>query len=285
MKASYRAKALTLACALCLGITVSGCGAVADSGPQVLEGESSSLPDTTTQSAETTKAETTAAQTTASQTAAGTKPSETAPPATAAATAAATAPASGTAASAASPSENYDSNSYYDVVDRAIIPNSLGGVYIIHKVLAKQNVTVEGDYIAYDSSGSVLEKESDTITLTAGETNYFEYMFDNDVSANQYDVRALAQEDSFLTGTRDAVEMVDYSLQDDELYITVKQVAEDLSTFGLVKVLLYKGGKITGAEENFISSAEFLTGVGTTDVLTFWVYGEDFDTIEFIYEP
>lgn len=285
MKASYRAKALTLACALCLGITVSGCGATEDSGPQVLEGESSSLPDTTTQSAETTKAETTAAQTTTSQTAAETKPSETAPSATAAATAAATAPASGTAASAASPSESYDSNSYFDLVERAVIPNSYGGVYVIDKVLAKQDVTVEGVYTAYDNAGGVVARETDTIALTAGKTNYFRYMFDSDITGNKHEIRGLAKEDSFLTGTRNAVEMVNYNTNDDHLYITVKQLIEEIDGFGKVKVLLYKGGKIVGSEETYLSNAEFLTGVGTTDVLTIWVYGEDFDSIEFIYEP
>lgn len=89
-----------------------------------------------------------------------------------------------------------------------------------------------------------------------------------------------------MVGERNAVEMVQYDISGDSLYVTLQQTGDSLGAFAQFKLLLYKGDTIVDTEENFFKiSAQNLNGKGSTDVAEIWVYGVDFDRVEYVYEP
>ena len=180
----------------------------------------------------------------------------------------------------------YEHNEYYDIVETSSFQNSIGTTIVIHKVLAKKNVSVSATLLAYASDGSVLGKSSDDIVLTAGQNNFFRYSFDGDVSSAQIQANAQAKNDSFMTGERNAVEMVQYNMSGDDLYVTFEQTGDELGSFAKFKLLFYKGDQIVDTEDGYFNIyAENLNGKGSTDVASIWVYGTDFDRIEYVYEP
>lgn len=180
----------------------------------------------------------------------------------------------------------YDHNEYYDVVEEASFRNSIGYTTVIHKVLAKKNISVSGTVIAYGSDGSVIGKSSDSIVLTEGQYNYFSYSFENDVSSAKFSLSAQPKNDSFMTGERNAVEMVQYNKSGDDLYITFRQTGDSLEMFAKFKLLLYKGDTLVDTEEGYFNTyAKNLNGKDTTDVASVWVFGKDFDRVEYIFEP
>ena len=189
------------------------------------------------------------------------------------------------------PAENkaentYEHNEYYDIVETSSFQNSIGTTIVIHKVLAKKNVSVSATLLAYASDGSVIGKSSDDITLTEGKYNFFRYSFDGDVSSAQIQANAQAKNDSFMTGERNAVEMVQYNMSGDDLYVTFEQTGDELGSFAKFKLLFYKGDRIVDTEDGYFNIyAENLNGKGSTDVASIWVYGTDFDRIEYVYEP
>ena len=188
---------------------------------------------------------------------------------------------------AAEKTENtYEHNEYYDIVETSSFQNSIGTTIVIHKVLAKKNVSVSATLLAYASDGSVIGKSSDDITLTEGKYNFFRYSFDGDVSSAQIQANAQAKKDSFITGERNAVEMVQYNMSGDDLYVTFEQTGDELGSFAKFKLLFYKGDRIVDTEDGYFNIyAENLNGKGSTDVASIWVYGTDFDRIEYVYEP
>ncbi len=180
----------------------------------------------------------------------------------------------------------YEHNEYYDIVETSSFQNSIGTTIVIHKVLAKKNVSVSATLLAYASDGSVIGKSSDDITLTEGKYNFFRYSFDGDVSSAQIQANAQAKNDSFMTGERNAVEMVQYNMSGDDLYVTFEQTGDELGSFAKFKLLFYKGDQIVDTEDGYFNIyAENLNGKGSTDVASIWVYGTDFDRIEYVYEP
>lgn len=189
------------------------------------------------------------------------------------------------------PAENkaentYEHNEYYDIVETSSFQNSIGTTIVIHKVLAKKNVSVSATLLAYASDGSVIGKSSDDITLTEGKYNFFRYSFDGDVSSANIQANAQAKKDSFMTGERNAVEMVQYNMSGDDLYVTFEQTGDELGSFAKFKLLFYKGDQIVDTEDGYFNIyAENLNGKGSTDVASIWVYGTDFDRIEYVYEP
>lgn len=184
------------------------------------------------------------------------------------------------------PQNTYEHNEYYDVIETANFKDSIGYSHVIHKVLAKKNVSISATVIAYDANGSVIGKSSDDIVLTEGKTNYFEYGFEADVSGASFQLSAQAQSDSFMTGQRNGVEMVDYNLSGDDLYITFKQTVDELSHFAKFKLLFYNGDQIVDTEYSYFStSAKNLNGKDSTDVASIWVFGKTFDRFEYIFEP
>ena len=189
------------------------------------------------------------------------------------------------------PAENkaentYEHNEYYDIVETSSFQNSIGTTIVIHKVLAKKNVSVSATLLAYASDGSVLGKSSDDIVLTAGQNNFFRYSFDGDVSSAKIQANAQAKNDSFMTGERNAVEMLQYNMSGDDLYVTFEQTGDELGSFAKFKLLFYKGDQIVDTEDGYFSTyAENLNGNGATDVAKIWAYGTDYDRIEYIFEP
>lgn len=182
----------------------------------------------------------------------------------------------------------YDQNVYYDIVETGSYSNSIGSTIIIHKVKAKSDISVSSTCLAYAKDGSVIGKSSDDIVLTDGEYNYFKYTFDSDcdISNATFDFNAQPQKDSFMTGERKCVEMTQYNKSGDDLYITFKQTGDSISTFAKFKLIMYKGSEIVGTEDGYFSVyAENLSGKGSTDVAKVWVFGKDFDKIEYIFEP
>ena len=157
---------------------------------------------------------------------------------------------------------------------------------MIHKVLAKKDVSVSATLLAYGSDGSVLGKSSDDIVLTAGQNNFFRYSFEGDISSANIQANAQAKKDSFMTGERNAVEMVQYNQTGDDLFITFKQNVDELDYFAKFKLLFYKGDKIVDTEDGYFNIyAQNLNGNGATDVAKIWAYGTDYDRIEYIFEP
>ena len=180
----------------------------------------------------------------------------------------------------------YEHNEYYDIVETSSFQNSIGTTILIHKVLAKKDVSVSATLLAYGADGSVIGKSSDDITLTEGKYNFFRYSFDGDVSSAQIQANAQAKKDSFMTGERNAVEMVQYHMSGDELYVTFEKTGDELGSFAKFKLLFYKGDRIVDTEDGYFNIyAENLNGKGSTDVASIWVYGTDFDRIEYVYEP
>lgn len=191
-----------------------------------------------------------------------------------------------TDAPAAEPTENtYDNNEYYDIVETSTYKSSGNYTSIVHKVLAKKNVSLTGTILAYAEDGSVIGKSSDDIELTAGQTNFLHYSFDKDISNATLKMNAQAN-DPGLVGARNAVEMEQYNQSDDELYITFKQTADKLGPFAMFKLLFYKDDKIVATESGYFSIyAKNLIGNGTTDVAKIWVYNTNYDRFEYIFEP
>ena len=180
----------------------------------------------------------------------------------------------------------YEHNEYYDIVETSSFQNSIGTTIVIHKVLAKKNVSVSATLLAYAPDGSVIGKSSDDITLTEGKYNFFRYSFDGDVSSAKIQANAQAKNDSFMTGERNAVEMVQYNMSGDDLYVTFEQTGDELGSFAKFKLLFYKGDQIVDTEDGYFSTyAENLNGNGATDVAKIWAYGTDYDRIEYIFEP
>ena len=187
---------------------------------------------------------------------------------------------------AAEPTENtYDNNEYYDIVETATFKNSINYTTIVHKVLAKKDVSISGTILAYAEDGSVIGKSSDDIELTAGQTNFLRYAFDKDISNATLKMNAQAK-DAGLIGARNAVEMEQSNRNGDELYITFKQTADNLGPFAMFKLLFYKDDKIIDTEDGYFNIyAKNLNGIGTTDVAEIWVYNTDYDRFEYIFEP
>lgn len=181
----------------------------------------------------------------------------------------------------------YDNNKYYDVVEKASFRNSIGYTIVVHKVLAKKDVTASATAIAYDADGNVIGKSTSEIVLTNGEYNYFRYSFDNDISNAQLELSVDTKTDSILfTGERKAVEMTQYNHSGDDLYITFKQTGSNVSSFSKFKILFYQGDQIVDTEEGYFSIyAPNLNGKDSTEVASIWVYGKNFDRIECFYEP
>ena len=180
----------------------------------------------------------------------------------------------------------YEHNAYYDIVETATFINSIGNTIVIHKVLAKQNVFVSASLLAYGADGNVLGKGSDEITLTEGQYNYFRYYFDGDITNADVQPNFNAKSDSFLTGERNAVEMVQYNQSEDHLYITFRQNVDELDYFAKFKILFYCGDQIVDSDYGYFNTyAENLNGKDTTDVAQIWTYGINYDRIEYIFEP
>ena len=183
-------------------------------------------------------------------------------------------------------SESYEHNDYYDIVESATLESAIGGTIIIHKVLAKQDVSVDSTVIAYDENGNVVGKETSNITLTSGEYNYFYYKFyDNIGNATLKFKVKLGSE--LLVGPRHCAQMTAYNVSGSYLYITFEQLTDTIGAFARYKVLFYKNDKIVWAESSSLDALNVqLDGKGSTDVAEVWlIHTKDFDRIECFIDP
>lgn len=188
------------------------------------------------------------------------------------------------------PAENagtYMNNDYYDVVETATFKNSINDTVVIHKVLAKKDVSVTGTLLAFeDDASTVIGKSTDDIILTAGQYNFFRYTFDGDVTDSPIQPSSQVQQDSVMVGERNAVEMVTYNQNERHLYITFKQNADELGSFAKFKLLFYKDDKIVDTEDGYFTAyANNLNGNGSSDVVKLRDCSEEYDRFEYIFEP
>lgn len=184
--------------------------------------------------------------------------------------------------------DTYDHNQYYDIVEQSLFKDSINYSHLVYKVLAKKDITVSATVLAYGEDGNVIGKDSDEIVLTAGQYNFFQFSFENDISTATAHTTVQPKKDSLFTGARNpnAVEMVQYNQSGSELYITFKQNVDELDQYAKFKILFYKGALIVETDDGYFSShAKNLNGNGSTDVAAIWAYGIDYDRIEYIYEP
>lgn len=183
--------------------------------------------------------------------------------------------------------ESYEHNSNYDVVEKATYKDSVGYTHVIHKVKAKKDVSISATLMAYDANNNVIGKSEDRITLTTGQNNFFEYTFEPDISKAKITAQMEVENDSFMDGPRNAVQMVKSNKTGDDLFITFKQVTDELGSLAKFKILYYKGGKIIDAETNgyFEIYAKNMKGKGSTDVAKVWVYDIAYDKFEVCFEP
>lgn len=186
--------------------------------------------------------------------------------------------------------DSYEHNTYFDVIDQCSYQDSIGTTYIIHKILAKKDISASSTIIAYDKDKKVIGKSSDSIVLTKDSYNYFSYSFKNDISEASLEIACTCEPDSFLVGPRNAIEMVTYNKAGDELYITVKQTKSDIGTLPKYKVLYYKEDQLIGASSGYYGiSSSGLSGIGSTDVISVpwfdFYHFQDFDSLECFFEP
>ena len=181
----------------------------------------------------------------------------------------------------------YMNNDYYDVVETATFKNSINDTVVIHKVLAKKDVSVTGTLLAYeDDESTVIGKSTDDIVLTAGQYNFFRYSFDSDVSDAPVQPGCQVQQDSVMVGERNAVEMVTYNQNERHLYITFKQNTDEIGSFARFKLLFYKDDKIVDTEDGYFTTyAKNLNGNGSSDVVKLRDSSEEYDRFEYIFEP
>ena len=182
--------------------------------------------------------------------------------------------------------DNFDDNEYFESVDAAGYVNSIGTKIIIAKILAKKNATVSSTMLLVDQEGNVLGKSTSEIKLTEGQYNYFRYTFNCDMTGADLTLQGSIRPDSVLDGERNAVEMVKYNKNGNDLFLTLRQTSDDLGAFAKFKILFYKNGKIVYDDEGYFNVyAQNLSGADSTDVAKIWAYGIDYDEIEYIFEP
>ena len=137
-----------------------------------------------------------------------------------------------------------------------------------------------------NKNGDVLETGEDTISLTEGKQNYFNVSVESEYvdESNKFNLKTSTSK-SFWTGDTDAVKVVRYNQSGDDLYITVKQVKENLGSFAQLKILLLNKGELVDAEECYYSVyAQDLTGKDSEALIELWVWGVDYTDIEFYFQ-
>lgn len=184
------------------------------------------------------------------------------------------------------PPQTYVSNLCYDIIETGAYKDSIGYTHIIHKVSAKKDCTVEGTLIATDAAGNVIGKSTDSIVLTKGQFNFFSYLIEGDLT-NATSNYSAKEKSEYLVGDRkNVVELVQYNLSGNNLYLTFRLNGTELKYFSRFKILFYKNDKIVSSKDGYFSTyTDNLTGNGSTDVAEIWAYGINFDRIEYFFEP
>lgn len=173
----------------------------------------------------------------------------------------------------------------FDIVETATYQNSIGTTFLIEKIYGKEDITVNRTIILKNSFGDVIGKESDTIDIVKDRYNYFEYRFDAEIS-DDTEMNITTKEDRGMKkGDRDAVELIAYNQDNYHLYLTFRQVENNVEFFSEYKLLFYKDGNIVDTYAGMFSySVENMTQKGDEDVAEISVF-TDYDELEYIYEP
>ena len=178
------------------------------------------------------------------------------------------------------------SNSDYTVLNTYSYVDSIDYKHIIYVVEGKKTTDVSLRVTIEDKKGNILDTRSDDISLTKGKKNYFHIITDsrNISPDSKYTVKQKSSS-SFWSGADNSIEVVKYNHNDDDFFITVKQVKEDMGQYARIKVLFFYNGALVDSEEGYYSVyAEDLDHKGDTDVIKFWIYGTKYTDVEFFLE-
>ncbi len=157
---------------------------------------------------------------------------------------------------------------------------------LIEKVTGKADETIIKKVILKDSTGEKIGESESEINLETGKANFFKFDFDFEIPADAVKEETAQIVERSDRGTNDAVELVSYDRDGDDLRLTLRQTADGISPSSQFKILFYKSGEIVYDEECTISVyADGLNGVGSEEVVSLSVYDLDYDEIEYIYEP
>lgn len=89
-----------------------------------------------------------------------------------------------------------------------------------------------------------------------------------------------------MDGARNAVEMIQYNVSGNYLYIKLRQIKENLGYFSKFKILYYKNDVIVGDDIGYFSVyAKDLDGLNSEAIMELSIWGKEFDRIEFMFEP
>lgn len=181
---------------------------------------------------------------------------------------------------------------YFEVADIQRYQDSFGGTTVIRKILAKQDGALISNASLPGTEGQSAGKASDRIVLSEGEYNYFRYYFPEGIPEDAEPEFSENRSTANGIGAKAAVELVEWKLEDHELFLTVRQTAEPLSQEAKFKLLFYLDGMLVGDEFGYFSmNTDALTGTGSEAVIPIMVFDMhdgseyDYDDIEFFYEP
>lgn len=164
--------------------------------------------------------------------------------------------------------------------------NSIWGYqYLVYVVEAKTTTQAEVKLVIKDKNGDILDTCEDSIALTKGKRNYFSLVTESKYikSDSEYKMTT-STPSSYWSGAEDAVEVVKYNQSGNTLYITVKQVKEDVGSFAQLKMLFFNGDKLVDTEECYYSVyADELEKKGDEAIMSIGVY-EKYTSVDFFFE-
>ncbi len=175
----------------------------------------------------------------------------------------------------------------FDDIERAVYQSKyLNHTNIIEKVCGKVDSQVKRTVILKDSTGNVIGKSEDIITLEAGKNNFFAFNFDTEITDDMTMDESTKMQSEWMRGKNDGVELVTFNRNEKNIYLTFRQTVDDLDGLPSFKLLYYKDGQIVGHESGHFSIySDELCGKDTESVTEIYVGDLDFDDLEYIYEP
>ena len=161
-----------------------------------------------------------------------------------------------------------------------------GYQYLIYVVEAKKTVDVDLKLVIKDKNGDILDTCESSVSLTKGKKTYFSLCTESKyINSNNKYTLTTKSSTPFWSGAEDAVKVTKYNKSGDYLYVTVKQTKEDLGTFAQLKMLFFNGDKLVNAEDCFYTVyADDLEHKGDESIMSIWIYGITYTSIEFYYE-
>lgn len=152
-------------------------------------------------------------------------------------------------------------------------------------VFGKHTAEIEVTAIAEDLDGNVIGKEVDTVYVLKGEYNAFIFHFDSEHPSNvTYSFTGmLASPVREMPGK--AVEEVASNRVEDKLYITVRQIQDEMPAFAGYRLLFFKNGKAVHDTEGYYYTETNLMYKDDEDVLKIDLpHDFEYDNYELYYE-